>query len=141
MKARRALLTVTLLAIALSSSSNAQSPTWVTFHGTAKTEGSSYILNSSSAAGGAILISKLYVKLYEMHGQHIRVKVGAPAKILTEPTVSEPASAQKVAANVAACHEQADCPTKCCACIGAIRVCCGSGEIRGLCVGDWRCPQ
>jgi hypothetical protein len=138
MKVARVLVVAALLVIAYNPSKAQESPRWVTFQGTATTQGSSYILNASSEGGGSISISKKDVKVY---GHHIRVRVGVPSKIVAEPKISESAAADKLTGNVATCHEQADCSTKCCACIGAIRICCGSGETRGSCLGEWGCPK
>jgi hypothetical protein len=105
-----------------------KSPDWLTFRGTAEDKGQTYLLKADKA-GGAIEIAKEYVKI---SGKSIKVKNGEDAKI-----ISPPAMADKKAAG---CVTQEDCPSKCCACIGLVRVCCGEGGTRGFCLGAWGCP-
>jgi hypothetical protein len=68
----------------------------------------------------------------------ILVRNNAPAKVLRSPHPPEkPGSTPRANAS---CEPQDDCPAKCCACIGLVRVCCSGGGTRGVCVGAWGCP-
>jgi len=107
-------------------------PTWIAFKGNAIDKGQHYLLKGVS--GGSFEIAKENVRIT---GRAVRVRVGADAKIVEQPKKIQ---VKNRAALLSDCHEQDDCPSKCCACIGLVRVCCGEGGTRGVCLGAWGCP-
>jgi hypothetical protein len=133
-------------------------PEWARFFGKARRTGDRYTL--TDRRGGSIEMAASDVRLER--GGVVRVKIGVPAKILKAPQIlsateitalrSESALAIPPAANADCdctspgrpccqqCTRQEDCPSRCAACIGLVRVCCGSGGTRGICFGVWSCP-
>jgi hypothetical protein len=135
----RGILLAMSVVLLLSSLGYAKKPMWLRFQGTAEDKGATYILRASQG-GGAFEVSKKYVK---RKGKSIYVRNGVEANILTTPAPSTPTTDTAQPQNPKAasdCHHQDDCPSKCCACIGLVRVCCGSGGTRGVCLGGWGCP-
>lgn len=100
---------------------------WAKFSGTISIEEGQYILADKD--GYAFRIAKKYVRISDTA---ILVKSGVPATVLGRSNGDKHILSD--------CKRQDDCPSKCCACIGLVRVCCGSGGTRGICLGAWGCP-
>jgi hypothetical protein len=100
-------------------------PEWLVFKGTAKLSPKEAVLTASN--GASFEMARADVRT---SGDKVEVRNNAPAKV--HPPKGPSAKD--------GCHDQDDCPSKCCACIGAVRVCCGEGGTRGLCFGAWGCP-
>jgi len=98
---------------------------WVEFAGRATTAGARVTLSGGS--GGEVEMDSKDVRT---EGGRVLVRNNSPATIKAPP-----GGGQK-----SACAKQDDCPSKCCACIGLVRVCCGEGGTRGVCFGVWGCP-
>lgn len=110
---------------------------WIEFKGKAQKQGSKYFL-SAGKGGGAFDIDQQNVRI---SGGKVQVRTGVPARIVSAPTKRSLATKAAVAETAASdCVRQDDCPSKCCACIGLVRVCCGEGGTRGVCLGVWGCP-
>jgi hypothetical protein len=126
---------------------------WAVFSGKAVKKDGKVVL--SDKAGGSIEMAAPDV---EIGKDSTRVRIGVPAKILAHPKAANPVekALQSKATGLtelaaecdctspkpccAQCIRQDDCPSKCCACIGLVRVCCGDGGTRGICLGVWSCP-
>lgn len=118
---------------------------WVPFDGKATLQGPVYVLKG--ATGGTIAMDKKHVRI---SGGKPQIKVGENALIIDSPKASATMAPETVAsvrtstdaapATLGMCQRQEDCPSGCASCIGLIRVCCGSGGTRGICLGVYGCP-
>ena len=106
------------------------SPEWIRFHGEAIEKEQVYLLIATNGSG-AFEIGKDNVRFED---GRIEVRVGVDA------TVIDPANGVARARRVGNCNQQDDCPSKCASCIGFVRVCCGGGGTRGVCLGFYGCP-
>lgn len=104
---------------------------WAPFNGTTEEKGSTVVLKAT-VGGGAFEVAKDNVRIQD---NKVEVRIGIDAKIIDQPK-----SDISLNSMTQSCARQEDCPSKCCACIGLIRVCCGSGGTRGVCLGFWSCP-
>jgi hypothetical protein len=111
---------------------------WIRFKGTAQENGQTYLLRALTKSGGVIEMAKEHVKV---KGKTVMVENNVDAKVVEapKPLVMNTARANS-SVSASDCHRQDDCPSKCCACIGLVRVCCGEGGTRGVCLGAWGCP-
>ena len=112
---------------------------WVTFNGIAEPGEKTFLLKAADG-GGSFEVSRENVRLRD---NTVEVRVGIKAKIVEQPQstpekVSLPGTDNFEPSQP--CHIQDDCESKCCACIGLVRICCGSGGTRGICLGIWSCP-
>jgi hypothetical protein len=104
---------------------------WLTFKGDAFQNGDQYVLRDST--GRQFKIAKKYVRTE-------RGKIFVENEVPADVQESRRPSSLGGSVRVQHCARQDDCPSKCCACIGLVRVCCGSGGTRGVCIGVWGCP-
>ena len=110
-------------------------PEWLPFSGNATAEGDDVILQG--AGGGAFRMRASDVVVGE---GVVLVRNQSNASILEHPKVRALSKIEIESAAPGGCVRQDDCPEGCCACIGLVRVCCGHGGTRGVCLGVWGCP-
>ena len=111
-------------------------PDWIRAHGTAEPDGDHFIIRAH-VGGGAFRMHKNDV--WQGEGV-VCVRNRADATVVEKPNVRLSLGVDSSKIRADGCHEQDDCPSKCCSCIGAVRICCGSGGTRGFCLGVWGCP-
>lgn len=115
---------------------------WLPFHGEAEKTGSRMTLRAS--LGGGVL--EMAAEDVRVNDGRVEVRNRAAAAVTEQPGFIEARSfLESLEPHVrrqllSDCHRQDDCPSKCCACIGLVRVCCGEGGTRGICLGAWGCP-
>ena len=105
---------------------NAQHPDWLPFAGSVTPDGTTHFV-LHGLHGGSIRVAKDDVL---MDGGCIAVKNGSGAQIVDNP---------KTTTTLGRGMPCNDCPSHQCACIGFLRVCCGSGGIKGACIGIVGC--
>ena len=103
--------------------------TWLPFDGTAADQGSDFRLTPHKGTG-VIDVPKADV---QTTGSKIELRVGTTAKVVQNPTGSQPAT---LALDAAA---RSDCPSGKTYCIGLLMFCCGSGKLLGPCIGACGC--
>ncbi len=106
------------------------------FDGTFKLQKDKYILKGSK--GGELQMDTINVKI---ENNIAYVKDNSPCKIISEPIkITTDKNKNNLNKTKSDCARQEDCPSGCCMCIGAVRICCGDGGTRGFCLGVWGCP-
>src|ERR1035441_2872264 len=98
-------------------------PDWLHFKGTAEDEGETYLLRAQDGHG-AIRMPKEHVAIHE---GIVSVRNNSPASIVERPKRRVLVGVLASEVSTQGCVRQDDCPTKCCACIGLVRVCCNTG--------------
>lgn len=100
-------------------------PEWLPFNGTAEIQDDAYYILRGHL-GGAIRVAKNDVVV---EGDAVAVRDNVSAEIVEQPLIKT----EKMGLDCPTC------PTGNCACIGCIKICCGSGGTRGMCIGVVGC--
>ena len=111
-------------------------PDWIRFHGSSEINGDKITLRAN-VGGGAF---EMRVSDVWISGEIVCVRNNAPATVTEHPSINTRVGISLDDVGSDGCTRQDDCPSGCCSCIGAVRVCCGSGGTRGFCLGVWGCP-